>query len=350
VTYYRDDAGPGGEPSAKPVPGVGVDRTLDATADATTDGAGAFAFGGVSGDVTVTTVAKFGTPRASDHNGAISSFDASIVGRAAAGLLTLSPNQRIAGDVTGDGTISAFDASYVGRFSAGLIDHFDVATTTGSDWKFLRCDAYAYPGDPGCVSPAYNFTPVSQAVSAANFHAILYGDVTGNWQAASLLASSRARPVATEESAAIAADHELAARLATRPDRDVPKRLAGVPAGLSIDRLAKPLRPGERADLTVRLDNAGGILGLDLSLTYDASRFAVVGVRVAGIGSDCSLAQAGTGGTLKLAMYGVLPLSGSGPLLTITVEARTNTPLLTPLKAAAVANEGRIPIRIGRQH
>jgi hypothetical protein len=190
VYYYRDDNGSGSEPSLKVVPNVGIDRTQDATADATTDGGGSYAFAGVAGDVTVTTLPKYGTPRASDHNDGISSFDASVIGRAAAQLLTLSPNQIIAGDVTGDGTISAFDASLVGRFSAGLIDHFDVATANGSDWAFLRCDAYAFPGAPGCGPPAHAFTPIAQAESGRNFFAILYGDVTGNWQPAAAFTAS----------------------------------------------------------------------------------------------------------------------------------------------------------------
>ena len=345
VTYYRDDAGAGAEPSVKTVPGVGIDETQDAVADATTDGGGAFAFSGASGNVTVTTVAKYGTPRASDANGAISSFDASIIGRAAAGLVTLSPNQQIAADVTGDGTISAFDASFVGRFAAGLIDHFDVAQTTGSDWKFLRCDAYAYPGNPGCGLPVYTFTPVSQLASSANFHAILYGDVTGNWQPASSFTSSHERPVSSGEAAAIAADGQLALRLAGRPAPNVLRQPGSAPAELSIDQPARTLRRGERAELTVRLDNADGILGLDLSLTYDASRFAVAGVRTAGIASDFSLAQAGTEGRRKLAMYGMSPLTGSGPILTVTLEALGTALRPSPVKMTAVANEGRISVR-----
>ena len=345
VTYYRDDAALGFEPSGKTVPGVGIDSTQDASPDAATDGAGVFTLPGVSGNVTVTTVAKYGTPRASDHNGAISSFDASIIGRTAAGLIALSPNQRVAADVTGDGTVSAFDASYVGRFAAGLLDHFDVAVTTGSDWKFLRCDSYGYPGDPGCGLPEYAFTPVSQIASTANFHAILYGDVTGNWQAASLLASSRAGMGTSEEMTAMAADATLAARLSTQPSREIVRSPRSAPAELSVDRWASSPRRGERAELTVRLDNADGILGLDLTLTYDASRFALVSVRTTGIGSECTVAQAGTRGSLKLAVYGVTPLSGSGPLLTVTLEALTNASVQAPLKLTALANEGRIPVR-----
>ncbi len=345
VYYYRDDRAPGSEPSAKGVPGVGIDQTQDATADATTDGIGAFTVGDLSGDLTVTTVAKFGNPRAADHNGAISSFDASIIGRAAAGLVILSPNQTIAADVTGDGTISAFDASFVGRFAAALVDHFDVATASGSDWKFLRCDAYVFPGDPGCALPAYNFTPISQLEGGANFHAILYGDVTGNWEpSAGFTAASVA--ASGDELAAIAADRQLASQMARRGALEVVRNPASVPAELAIERLPRPLRRGESAEITIRLDKADGILALDLSLTYDPARIAVVSVRTTGIGSDFTWAQGGTLGSRKLAAYGVLPLSGSGPLLTVTVQALTDVPRRAPLTVTAVANEGRVPLRV----
>ena len=184
VRYYRDDASDL-EPSSKPVPSVGIDVDLDAAADATTFTDGAFAVSDLSGDLSITPLAKYGNPRASDANNGISSLDASVIGRAAASLLTLSPNQSLAADVTGDGTISALDASYVGRYAAGVVDHVPVATATGSDWLFLRCDAYAYPGPSGCVPPVHLFTPIGGIEANLGFYAILYGDVTGNWLPAS---------------------------------------------------------------------------------------------------------------------------------------------------------------------
>jgi hypothetical protein len=189
VRYYRDDEA-GLEPSTKPVPAVGIDVDLDAAADAATGFTGEFMITGLSGDLAIMPLAKLGSPRASDANNGITSFDASVIGRAAASLITLSPNQTLAADVTGDGTISALDASYASRYAVGLIDHVPVATTNGSDWLFLRCDAYAFPGAPGCVPPVRLFTPIVQVESNLGFYAILYGDVTGNWLptvAASLL-------------------------------------------------------------------------------------------------------------------------------------------------------------------
>jgi hypothetical protein len=349
VYYYRDDDGSGSEPSAKVVPNVGIDRTQDAVADATTDENGSYALGGVSGDLTVTTVPKFGSPRASDHNDGISSFDASVIGRAAAQLLTLSPNQAIAGDVTGDGTISAFDASFVGRFAAGLVDHFDVATAHGSDWAFLRCDAYAFPGAPGCAPPAHVFAPIAQPESGRNFFAILYGDVTGNWSPAAGLAAS-ARASSPEERAAVMADRQASERVVREVAATAPRRAGAGPAGLSLSGWNAGLAAGKRRQLTIDARDADGILGLDLKLRFDPSRVAIVAVSAAGIGSGANVAHSERSGTCRIAAYGVVPLSGSGPVLQVTVEALKPLGPQAPLGLTGLANEGRIPLVIGGRH
>ncbi len=345
VRYYRDDSGAGLEPSTKPVPNVGIDRTADTVADATTGSTGTYAFGSLSGNVTLTTVAKFGTPRASDHNGAIGSFDASVIARAGASLLTLTPNQQIAGDVTGNGTVGAFDASFVARFAAGLIDHFDVATTTGSDWKFVRCDAYAFPGDPGCGSPAYAFTPITQAEPGKNFYAILYGDVTGNWQPAAFFSSVAEKALPSiEETETMPADLPAA----DQPAKDAVRNPASPPAEVSIDRFTTPLRFGERRELTIRLDNADGILGLDLDLKYDATRIKIVGVRPAGIATGWGLAHADGRGAHRITTYGVQPLAGSGTAIIVTVEGAASAGSAMPIQIDGIANEGTIPLRARR--
>jgi hypothetical protein len=345
VYYYRNSASGGSEPSVKPVPSVGIDETQDAIADSTTTGAGAYSLGNLIGNVAVTTVDKYGTPRVSDHNGAITSLDASTIARAAVALITLTSNQVIAGDVTGNGSLSSLDASEVARFAVGAVNHFTVSAS-GSDWKFLRCDSY-----PGCGAPVYNFTPISQGETGKNFYAVLYGDVTGNWQPSAGFSAMATSAVGTspEEQLAMAADQKLAAQLAQQPPILEAQRAAGVSAELSLGGLTTPLRSGERRVLTVDLRNADGILGLDLGLRYDPSRIKIMGVATAGIGSGFSLAQAELVGAQKIAAFGVVPLSGSGSVLTVTVEALKNTGNKPPLQLSGTANEGGIPIRIRQQ-
>jgi hypothetical protein len=352
VLYYRDFTGDGSEPSVKPVANVGLDWTQDAVADATTAASGTYTSSGLFGNVLLTTVAKLGSPRASDHNGAITGTDAAQIARSAVGLVTLSANQRIAGDVTGDGTISALDASQVARFATLLVNHFDVATATGSDWKFVRCDAYAFPGDPGCGTPSYNFTPISQAESGKNFYAILYGDVTGNWAPAAPLTAT-----ADEEGEGLADDPAVpraaATRLVTGSEgfgTEVVRDPLAPAAVISIDALTLPLRPGERRQLAIRIAGADGILGLDLSLKYDRSRLAIVGVEPAGIAMGWGVAHLAQAGTHRISAYGVSPLAGDGAVLNVTVEARAGTGRDTQLELSAAANEGAIPLRVQQRN
>jgi hypothetical protein len=348
VYYYRNNLpGSGTEPTLKPVPNVGIDGNGDAAADATTGSDGAYVVGNLAGNTRVAPLAKLGGPRAADHNGAITSLDASAIARSAVGLITLSPNQRVAGDVTGNGTVGATDASQVARFAIGMVNHFDVAATTGSDWKFLRCDNYAYPGDPGCGGPVYDFTPLMQAETGRNFYAVLYGDVTGNWQAASGSTSpADLGGTSPEEQAAIVADQRLAQQFTPEVVRRAATARVSPQAGLSIGGWATPLKAGERRQVTLDLANADGILGLDLVLKYDASRIRIVGVRTAGIGAGQNLAQADIAGTLRIAAYGVLPLAGSGPVLTVTVEALKTVGRQAPLTVSGQANEGTIPLAV----
>ncbi len=231
------------------------------------------------------------------------------------------------------------------------MNHFDVAISSGSDWTFLRCDAYAFPGNPGCVAPDYNFTPISQGETGKNFYAVLLGDVTGNWQPSTGFTAMAASAIDTssEEQAAMAADRKLAAQFAQRAPIPQTQRVEGVSAELSLNGWATPLRAGERRELTIDLRNADGILGLDLGLTYDPSRIKIVEVATAGIGAGFSLAHADLVGTHKIAVFGVVPMSGSGYVLTVTVEALRNTGNNPPLQLSGTANEGGIPIRIRQQ-
>jgi hypothetical protein len=302
--------------------------------------------GNLAGNASVRPLAKYGTPRVADHNGAITSLDASVIARAAVGLLTPSPNQRIAGDVTGNGTLSALDASDVARFSAELLDHFPVADGTGSDWKFLRCDSYVSPDDPGCGPAAYDFTPIAQGEAGKNFYAVLYGDVTGNWQAAGGFSSpADLTGTSPEERMAMVADQALAAQLTPEVVNRTERKATG-PAEMSIGGWTRPLRAGERRQLTIDLANAEGILGLDLVLKYDPTRLRIVGIAATGIGTGQTVVQADAAGTCRIAAYGVLPLAGSGAVLTVTIEGVKATGARLPLTVSGQANEGAIPLRV----
>ena len=350
VRYYRD--GTAVEPSAKGVPGVAIDVSHDGLAEATTGGGGAYLAADRAGNLRVETLPKLGTPRASDHNGAISSFDAALVARAAVSALVLSANQQLAGDVTGNGEASSLDAARIAQFAAQLIDHFDVAATAGSDWRFLRCDTYDDAVNQDCGDPAYVHAPLARP-ETDDFYAILYGDVSGNWMpaaggeagfAAAMPASAPAGS-SPEESVAAARDRETAARLEGRARALVQRPATAGPAVLALDAAPGRMARGERRQVLVLLENADGVEALDLRLAYPGARLAIVDAQPVGIGAGLALAWNDTEGLLRMGLYGVEPLAGSGGLVAITVEARRGLSRLPPLQIEGSANEGAIELR-----
>jgi hypothetical protein len=339
VTYYRNNGGSGSEPSTKPVPNVVVHPSGGGN-NATTASSGLYVLLNLAGNQTIAPLGKTG-----DFTDAISSTDASQVAMASVGSIPpLSVNQKLAGDVTGNGTLSALDASNIARFAVGLVTQFPVATTTAppSDWKFLKCSTNPL----ACGDPVYAFTPLGGNETAVDFYAILYGDVTGNWTApGSGFAASRAA-IPSEENDALLRDRALVEQLKRMGAPPVIERRPGMAAAeLSLSGW-KQLRAGERRQLTVDLRNADGILGLDLVLRYDASRLAIVGVQAAGIGSALSVARADQRGTQRIAAYGYAALSGSGSILTITVEGLKSTGRQLPPTIGGVANEGAVQLRV----
>jgi hypothetical protein len=342
VYYYRDNLA-GVEPSAKGVPNVDIDLTTDSIADETSIGDGTWG-SDVFGNIDVSTLDKFGTPRASDHNNAVTSFDASIIAQHAVTAIVLSANQQIAGDVTGNGSVSSFDAAMVARFAVLFEHHFAIANTTGSDWSFLRCDNYVGAESQDCTAPLYQHNPVG-TTQTDDFYAILYGDVTGNWMPAG------SRAVSAEQQAA-EQDRREGERLRSEYP-DLRRRLEAVQtsraATLSVRAASGPLRAGERRTLTLEITAADGVEALDLALRYDAARVAIIDVQTVGLGDKLNLVTNDRDGVLRVALYGVLPLEGSGGLLSVTIEAREDLRGGAPVRIVGEANEGRIPLQIGGQ-
>src|SRR5207244_35885 len=97
-----------------------------------TDSLGSFSFSGLDAAAWTLQPRKL-SPRGSE----ITAFDAAYALEAAVRLRTLTPEQAMACDVTGDGTVSAFDAVLILEYVVGMIDQFPVAKACGSDWAFV---------------------------------------------------------------------------------------------------------------------------------------------------------------------------------------------------------------------
>jgi hypothetical protein len=125
-----------------------------------------------------------------DLRGAISSLDAAFATQSSIGLRTLTADQRLACDVTGNGTVSSLDAAKIVQLVLGAIPRLPVASLCSSDWAFIP-DALAAPhqevipphvGAGVCTAGAIRFDPLAGKVAGQDFRAVLFGDCTGSWQ------------------------------------------------------------------------------------------------------------------------------------------------------------------------
>src|SRR5206468_7912674 len=164
---------------------------------------------------------------------------------------------------SGNGVVSAYDAGLVSEFAVQSLDHLPVATTNSSDWKFLSCATY-----PSCSAPSYAYTPISQSESA-NFYALLYGDVSGNWSGA---ATSPA-PMSTPERAAIDHDRSFAAKLAAEPRTKTQRLTSTRPVGLYVESTG--IKGSRQRVYYVGVQGSDGVQGLDLALDYHPSKLRI---------------------------------------------------------------------------
>ena len=336
VYYYRDDS-TASEPSTKTVPNVDVDATDDGVLEQVTDGGGIYAIQDLYGSYVVRTLDKYGDPRISDPHNGISSFDASAIAQATVQQITLSTHQQLAADVTGNGQVTSFDASRIAQYAVGQIDHFDVADAAGSDWLFYRCNRYDGASDHDCFGPVYSHAPLTGSVTD-DFYAILYGDVTGNWQDPGRSAS------ATAETDAIERDRQQAAALRANPIPAGPRPDELGPARWWISGPFGVIPAGKQWTATLNLSDADGITALDLGLEYDAERVSILAVATGDLASGFVLTGNDLGKRYLVSLFGVLPLEGSGAIVTITLEARKEIRAADALSVTAEANEGRIKL------
>jgi hypothetical protein len=91
-------------------------------------------------------------------------------------------NQKFASDASGNGAVSSTDAALVARFAAGL-------TGTGNvgQWKFFTANLPGPPTAP-LPTPPYNdsrsYASVTSSATGEDFVGLLIGEASGNWNPA----------------------------------------------------------------------------------------------------------------------------------------------------------------------
>jgi len=109
---------------------------------------------------------------------AVAPYDAALILMSTVHLITLTPYQMIAGDVSGYGGVSAMDASYVLQYYVGLISQFPV----GKDWTFVPTSFAINQTNWSTAPDSIRYEPLNADKTGQDFVGIVYGDVSGNWQ------------------------------------------------------------------------------------------------------------------------------------------------------------------------
>lgn len=175
ITYYNG----GGA-----VPAVAVALVGDTPGNAASDDAGDYGFA-VAGPGNVSLQPQ----KLGQFAAAVTALDATWALQAVAQLRTLSPEQHLAADVTGNGTVSALDATLILQFQAGLIAQLPAGDLCNSDWLFVPVPSptpdqtLVPPALTGgvCQAGRITLTGFAPPLAGRDFHAVLIGDVTGNW-------------------------------------------------------------------------------------------------------------------------------------------------------------------------
>ena len=227
------------------------------------------------------------TPSKTNDASEITGYDASLVLQAAAGPLSLSPNQILAADVNCNGSVSAMDASYILEKAVGLIPgSFPGA---GRMWSFAPSQR--------------SYSLLNSNQSSQDFTAVLIGDVSGNWIPIASQGSPPPAPVVGQGASGS------------------PKDKGGSPKSvvLGMDNGPWPHLPGEQVARILMKTDEASVYGIDLTLSYVPSNHTVAAVRPGNLAQGVALAiNTNLAGVVGASLASASPLSGSGALLLLS--------------------------------
>ncbi len=278
-------------PATRFVPNVLITASGSPILTDTTAAPGTYSLTGFGGGSYTITPTKTG-----GQNGAVTSFDASLIAQYSVGNIGLDTNQQIVADVSGAGGISSFDASLVARYAASV-----PGFGSSGNWLF---------------NPTSTFhATVMSSITGEDYAALLMGDVSGNWGDPTPFRPAL-RGSGPERSASV-----IAPTMVTPADSDV----------------VIPVNVQGAADK--------GIVSYEFDLRYDPNVIQPQAnpVDVAGTVSDALSVVANTEsrGLLRVVVYGITPLDTNGVLLNLRFTAVGAPGTVSPLTwDRMVFNEG----------
>jgi hypothetical protein len=305
------------------VPGVTLTAAGTPQVTATTASNGTYSLTGLGGGAYTVTPSKTGGVAG------IASADASRVAQYAAGLVTLTPNQLVAADASGNGTVSSLDASRIAQYIVGL----NPTGATGT-WKFAP------------VNISYSAT--TSQVTGEDYAAILVGDVTGNWtNPPSLDSDTAAGPILADGIPGLFGEELFNWNFDTAP-----VRAQSSPVDVVLGE-AGTVRTGEILTIPVTVGDlsAGNVTAFDFEISFDPRILRPVNGRAVEVSGKLAAnftvtVNPNQPGVLKVSAFGTAPLAGAGELANLTFEV-ISTRRGSPVKWTAFTfNEGELPTRV----
>ncbi len=247
--------------SGRPIPGVRVELSGDASGSGLSDGSGRYRVKPVPYG-TAAAVCTPGKTRGEDvGTGAVTAYDASLALRYIAGLETPGPGSRAAADADGNGILEALDAALIARYAVGLSDG---APSRAGQWTF----------DP----PARTYNNVTRELIGQDYSGIVIGDASGNWGSGSAPGKTDAQPV--------------------------------LPDTVTVGEETRIL------ELAVRIGTHSGLQSMDIRLEYDASVLGFVGASAGEAASGFEfICHTPDGGSVNAVLFGARPAMEAGRLI-----------------------------------
>lgn len=263
-----------GPPAPRPVPSVTLDAPGAPAVSTVTNASGAYTLSNFgAGSYTITPSKSGGV------NGAISAFDAAKIAQNVVNMIPFNPIQTIVADVSGADSVTSFDAVLVARYVVLLPPPAGFSSATGN-WIFGP-SSRTYPN-------------VFANISNEDYAALLMGDVTGNWN----------DPIALPE------------RSASGPQRSI---------AIAAPRIVTQTEKEIVVPISVQGAPGRGIIAYEFDLKYDptviqplTNPVSVAGTASRGLNVVANPTQPGS---LKVAVYGTMPISENGVLLNLRFTA-----------------------------
>jgi hypothetical protein len=287
---------------SKVVPGVAIAAAGSPPLNTTTNSSGNYVLTGFGAGAYTVTPSRTAQPCLGTANG-IFANDAALISQHVVQFITLSPDQLVAGNVSGSapGTVTAQDAAFVAQ---KIVGNCSVNNQSGQ-WVFSPVNV-AHPGGVA-----------GQLVE--NYRAFLKGDVSGDWDP---LGASRPGP-----------------KLG----------LFDLPAIASIPNVSAPA--GSNVTLPLSLEGLGGasVNSYQFEVAYDpavltpqAAAATVQGTMSEGLNV---VFNSTVPGVLKVAVYGAFPATGDGVYLDLNFKINGRGGSSTPLSISGFRfNDGKTQV------